>query len=110
MSSVWCDPTHALNRASFWLERLKRAEAAAGPSRLELKQEDWVVALLTALAREAGFDHLDVREVHGDTLWYGYVLAELTGLPVATARGLYLDGIMLGIALAGGLEADDPNE
>jgi hypothetical protein len=101
------DPTHALHKASFYIERLKFGE---GPGKVETVKAKDYAEQIGLILRDAGFDHLDPEQLIEDCLYYGKSYEQLFGVRELFALSIFVDGLIHGLAVAGGLEAPHPDE
>jgi hypothetical protein len=96
------DPT-PLDRASWYIESLKYG---AGPGVLEATEWDAVVGQMETLLRDAGAQSMTGAELLEATEYYSRSFAGTLGVPILLTRSLFVDGLMHGIALAGGVEGE----
>ena len=99
------DPT-PLDRASFYVEELKYGP---GAGRLEGVDAEQIVAQLEVLLRDAGVSSMTGEQLLDAMVYYGVSLASSFTTHPTITLSLFLDGLMHGIALAGGL-VGEPRE
>ncbi|MFL5954816.1 MAG: hypothetical protein ACJ76I_11990 [Gaiellaceae bacterium] len=103
MSSI--DYTHPLHAASLYVEELKYgpgARVVEGATRTQ------IVAQFDGLLRDAGVEGVDAGELVDDTDYYARSSARAFQVHPLLAKSVFVDGLMHGIALAGGLKGRAP--
>lgn len=100
------DP-NALDWASFYVEELKYG---SGPGTLERAMPGEIAEQLDRLLRDAHVpDAMPGAELERAMLYYGASLANTFRMPRVLALSIFCDGLMHGIALAGGLKGKPRN-
>lgn len=92
-----------LDMASFYIEELKYGPA---PEKMVPVSTDDVQVQLEGLLRDAGVGTMTGEELMEALEYYARSTALSFRVPLIIARSLLLDGVMHGIALAGGLSAE----
>ena len=99
------DPT-PLDLASFYVESLKYG---AGPGKLQAASVDEFTNELEILLRDAGVTTMTGEELRDALEYYVHTLSLTLGLHAVLVRSILADGLMHGIALAGGLRGEHRN-
>ena len=92
-----------LDMASFYVEELKYGPA---PEKMVAVSTDDVQVQLEGLLRDAAVATMTGEELVEALEYYARSMALSFRLPLVLTRSLFLDGVMHGIALAGGLSAE----
>lgn len=103
MSTV--DKTHPLHAASLYVEELKYADRDRGIRGLTFVELETLFGLLL---RDAEVGDVDPGQMADDCDFYAEHFARLLKVPVVLAKSVFVDGLMHGIALAGGLRGEAP--
>lgn len=93
---------NALDRASFYVEELKYGP---GPRALEPLVEEELAAQLDVLLAGSGVTSITGRELAEACDFYAQSWGRIFEMKTVVAKSLFVDGLMHGIALAGGLES-----
>jgi hypothetical protein len=98
-----------LDRASFYIEELKYGPAAGDVERVTV---DEFAGQLEVLLRDAGVTSMTGAQLADAAQYYGRSLARSFATNPVLAGSCFIDGLMHGIALAGGLQGElrDPRE
>jgi hypothetical protein len=99
------DYSHPLHQASLYIEELKYGE---GERVVEGVTRDEIVAQMDGLLRDAGVTGVDAATLIDDCDYYGHSFAKTLRVPPILGKSLFVDGLMHGIAVAGGLAASQP--
>lgn len=102
----YANPT-PLDLAGYYVEDLKYG---AGDGVVETVTRERMVHQLEVLLRDAGVSSMTGAELLAAVIPYGRGLSGHLGIPEILARSIFVDGLMFGIALAGGLSGTDPRE
>lgn len=95
-----------LDKASFYIESLKYGP---GPGAVEGASLDEVVGQLDCLLRDAQVDSMSGQQLRDALEYYVQSFVRQFGLPPLLIRSLWCDGLMHGIALAGGITGEHRN-
>lgn len=92
-----------LDWASFYVEELKYGP---GPGQIESAELAEMVAQVEVLLRDARVTSMTGEELVDACEFYAQSIAQAFRCPVVLARSIWMDAMMHGIALAGGLTGD----
>jgi hypothetical protein len=95
-----CDYSNPFHRASLIIEDLKYGE---GAKRVEVVPEPNMKAQLTALLITAKITTVTAEQILDAIGFYGESNARALRVPEVIARSIFIDGVMHGLAVAGGL-------
>jgi hypothetical protein len=102
---IGLDYTHPLHAASLYIDDLKYGP---GDRKVEGATREQMIAQLVGLLRDAGVENVDAAELIDDCSFYGASLAVHFRLHPTLAKSAFVDELVHGIAVAGGLKGTLP--
>jgi hypothetical protein len=97
---------NALDWASFYVEDLKYGPEAAKVTTVDPPQ---IAAQLEVLLRDAGIGSMTGTELESAVVYYAQSWADAVQLNRTMTLSVFIDGLMHGIAIAGGLRGTHPS-
>lgn len=100
------DPSNPLHKASFYIEALKYGP---GPRAVETVTAAEITAQLETLLRDADVTSITAAELVKTLDFYAGSFARHFGVNHLLGKSIFTDGVMHGVALAAGLEGEEPS-
>lgn len=97
----------ALTQASYYVEALKYS---VGEGAVERVGHEHLVGQFEVLLRDVGVDACTGAELVEGMQHYAKTWTRVTRIPQGLTYSMFSDGVLHGIALAGGLSGQDPPE